>query len=45
MNIQWDAKGYTDNFSFVHKYGEDVLELIDAKAGSLAVDLGCGTAH
>lgn len=42
MNIQWDAKGYTDNFSFVHKYGEDVLELIDAKAGSLAVDLGCG---
>lgn len=42
MNIQWDTKGYTDNFSFVHKYGEDVLELIDAKAGSFVVDLGCG---
>lgn len=42
MNITWDAKGYTDNFSFVHKYGEDVLELIDAAPGSFVVDLGCG---
>lgn len=42
MNIQWDTKGYTDKFSFVHKYGEDVLKLIDAEAGNLAVDLGCG---
>lgn len=42
MNIKWDAKGYTENFSFVHKYGEDVLALIDAAPGSFVVDLGCG---
>ena len=42
MNIQWDAENYTEKFSFVHKYGEDVLELIDAPDGSFAVDLGCG---
>lgn len=42
MNIQWDAKNYTNNFSFVHQYGEDVLSLLDAPAGALVVDLGCG---
>lgn len=42
MNIKWDAKGYTDHFSFVHRYGEDVMELIDARPGSFVVDLGCG---
>lgn len=42
MNIDWNAKNYTDNFSFVHQYGEDVLKLIDAPAGSSVLDLGCG---
>ncbi len=42
MNIQWNSNDYTDNFNFVYKYGEDVLALIDAPEGSLAVDLGCG---
>lgn len=42
MNIKWDAKGYTDNFSFVHQYGEGVMELLTAAPGSLVVDLGCG---
>lgn len=42
MNIKWDAKGYTDNFAFVHHYGEDVLGLVDAEKGSFIVDLGCG---
>lgn len=45
MNIQWDAENYKENFSFVHQYGEDVLELIRQPEGSdkpLAVDLGCG---
>ena len=31
MNINWDVKGYSDNFSFVHEYGEDVLGLITAQ--------------
>ena len=30
MNITWDAQGYTDSFSFVHRFGEDVLSLLDA---------------
>lgn len=42
MNITWNAKEYRDNFSFVPQYGADVLELIDAAPGALAVDLGCG---
>ena len=42
MNNDWNAKNYTNNFSFVHQYGEDVLKLIDAPAGSRVLDLGCG---
>ena len=33
MNIKWDAKGYTDNFSFVHQYGNALLDLIDVQPG------------
>ena len=42
MNIDWNAQNYTNHFSFVHQYGEDVLKLIDAPAGSRVLDLGCG---
>jgi len=47
MNISWDAENYTENFSFVHKYGEDVLSLITpiknaSEDKPTAVDLGCG---
>lgn len=42
MNIKWDADKYTENFSFVHQYGKDVVELIDCKNGSTLIDLGCG---
>lgn len=44
MNISWDAKKYEEVFSFVHKYGEDVLDMITLPAGreSYVVDLGCG---
>lgn len=44
MNIYWEAEKYKDNFSFVHKYGEDVLNLIrkPEKDNPLAIDLGCG---
>lgn len=41
MNIQWNAKDYTQNFSFVHQYGSDLLSLIDGK-GLSVLDLGCG---
>jgi len=42
MNIKWDAANYTDNFAFVHQYGEGVMDLLDKPEGSLVVDLGCG---
>ena len=41
MNIKWDAEKYTDNFSFVHRHGTDVLKLIERKNGKV-LDLGCG---
>lgn len=33
MNIDWNAKGYQKDFAFVPKYGEAVLDLIDAAPG------------
>lgn len=42
MNIKWDANGYTQNFSFVHEYGNDVINLIDVKNGASVLDLRCG---
>lgn len=42
MNIKWNTQEYEDKFDFVHKYGEGVTELIDAKQNSFVVDLGCG---
>ncbi len=42
MNIDWNAQDYEKGFSFVHRYGEDVLGLVDAAPGARVVDLGCG---
>ena len=42
MNITWQAENYKDNFSFVHQYGEDVLDLITGDTSQFVVDLGCG---
>lgn len=42
MNIKWDADKYTSDFSFVGRYGNDVIELIDAGENSVVLDLGCG---
>ena len=42
MNINWDADKYTSDFSFVHQYGNSVMELIDASKNSTILDLGCG---
>lgn len=41
MNIQWNAKDYNQNFSFVHEYGSQLLSLIDGQ-GLSVLDLGCG---
>lgn len=42
MNIDWDAREYLRDFSFVPRYGEDVLNLLDTHAGERVIDLGCG---
>ncbi|MCC8097020.1 MAG: class I SAM-dependent methyltransferase [Eubacterium sp.] len=42
MNIKWNAAEYKAGFSFVHKYGEDLLELFSLPEGSYVCDLGCG---
>ena len=42
MNIKWDAKTYTKDFSFVHQYGNDLTELIDKREQTTVLDLGCG---
>lgn len=42
MNIKWDVEKYTSDFSFVHQYGNNVMELIEADSNSTVLDLGCG---
>lgn len=42
MNIDWNAQEYLRDFSFVPRYGEDVLNLLDVHTGDRAIDLGCG---
>lgn len=42
MNITWDAQEYSDDFSFVYHYGEDVLKLLEIRPGDTIIDLGCG---
>lgn len=41
MNIHWNAKDYTQSFSFVHQYGRDLFSLIEGERLSV-LDLGCG---
>ncbi len=43
MNIIWNADKYASDFSFVYKYGEDVLRLLDLPAGASVLALGCGS--
>ncbi len=33
MNIEWDADKYTADFSFVHKYGNSMIDMINADEG------------
>ncbi len=43
MTKAWDAAGYQSRFSFVFKFGEGVVELLDPKPGERILDLGCGS--
>jgi trans-aconitate methyltransferase len=39
----WNSALYEGSHSFVWQYGEELLALLDAKAGEHILDLGCGT--
>lgn len=42
---EWDAEAYDDHHSFVVEFGEDLIGLLDPRAGERILDLGCGTGH
>lgn len=44
MNIEWNAGDYHKNFSFVYKYGEELLNLFTLPKGAFVADVGCGSA-
>lgn len=39
----WNTALYEQQHAFVWQYGEELLALLDAKAGEWILDLGCGT--
>ena len=43
MNQKWNAENYSSGFSFVYKYGNDVLNLIEGENVHDVIYLGCGT--
>jgi trans-aconitate 2-methyltransferase len=43
--VSWSPSLYEGQHSFVWKYGEDLLPLLDPRAGERIIDVGCGTGH
>ncbi len=45
VKYSWDTGLYTEKHSYVYKFGEDVLNLLEPAQGEKILDLGCGTGH
>lgn len=45
MKISWNSELYDKRHSYVFKYGEDLLGLLNPKPGEKILDLGSGTGH
>ncbi len=43
LKDNWDANLYDTKHSFVSKYGNSLIELLNPKQGDRILDLGCGT--
>ncbi|MEO8721690.1 MAG: methyltransferase domain-containing protein, partial [Ginsengibacter sp.] len=41
--MKWDSTLYDTQHSFVSKYGEDVVQLLNPQPGETILDAGCGT--
>lgn len=41
--MKWNAELYDQKHNFVYQYGEDVLSMLEPKAGEFILDLGCGS--
>ena len=44
-NDNWNSSLYDQKHSFVYKYGEDLLGLLNPQSGERVLDVGCGTGH
>lgn len=42
---EWDSSLYESDHSFVHEYGQSVVDLLGPKRDEYILDLGCGTGH
>jgi trans-aconitate methyltransferase len=45
INTTWDPDLYEDKHSFVFRYGEDLVRLLDPGPAERILDLGCGTGY
>ncbi|MDQ3775227.1 MAG: methyltransferase domain-containing protein [Pseudomonadota bacterium] len=43
--MKWNSSLYDQKHSFVFKYGEEVLALLNPQRGERILDVGCGTGH